>query len=67
MELGKLQLVGITTDEEDISSGARTKVTSVLCFRVDANAVTGGVAKLAPGIAATFGVALLVVIVIAGV
>ena len=51
-ELSKLQLVGITADIEDISSGEMSKVKSVMCFRVGGKAVTGGSARVAPSVAA---------------
>lgn len=50
--MSKLQLVGLTADIEDISSGEMSKVTSVMCFRVGGKAVTGGSARVAPSIAA---------------
>jgi hypothetical protein len=49
-ELGKMWLIGITTDETDNETGTSSKITSVLCFRVDVNAPTGAAVRLAPGL-----------------
>ena len=59
-----MQLLGITSDETDNETGVSSKVTSVLCFRVDLNAPTGAAVRLAPGLAVLGGWAVLVTVAI---
>jgi hypothetical protein len=47
-ELSKLQHVGVTTDEEDTSSGERSKVTSVMCLRVGGKVAEGAATGAGP-------------------
>jgi hypothetical protein len=56
-EFSKLQLVGVTTDRPDTTSGETSKVTSVMCFRVGGKAVQSAGTRLGLGNGTQVGIA----------